>query len=135
AQTWKAVQVADLSQSPAYRSGDPLPVAAVDVAGIRTVLSVPMFKEDICVGAIALSRREVRLFGDKQVDLVANFAKQAIIALENARLLKELRQRTDDLTESLEQQTATSEVLQDLKSAGEDMRAAVESMLSNDIVK
>src|SRR6266481_4028745 len=112
AQSGKAVQVTDLSQTAAYRSGDPLPVAAVEVAGIRTVLSVPIFKDDRCLGVIALSRREVRLFGDKQVDLVANFAKQAVIALENARLLKELHQRTDDLTESLEQQTATSEVLQ-----------------------
>jgi signal transduction histidine kinase len=131
AETGEAVQVADLSQSPAYRSGDPLPVAAVDVAGIRTVLSVPMFKDDLCVGAIALSRREVRLFGDKQVDLVANFAKQAVIALENARLLKELRQRTDDLTESLEQQTATADVLRVISSSSGDLQPVFKSMLSN----
>src|SRR5712672_52460 len=131
AQSGKAVQVADLSQTAAYRSGDPLPVAAVEVAGIRTVLSVPMFKDDRCLGVIALSRREVRLFGDKQIDLVANFAKQAVIALENARLLKELRQRTDDLTESLEQQTATSEVLQVISASPGELEPVFQKMLEN----
>jgi signal transduction histidine kinase len=131
AQSGKAVQVADLSQTAAYRSGDPLPVAAVEVAGIRTVLSVPMFKDDRCLGVIALSRREVRLFGDKQTDLVANFAKQAVIAIENARLLKELRQRTDDLTESLEQQTATSEVLQVISSSPGELEPVFQKMLEN----
>jgi signal transduction histidine kinase len=131
AQSGKAVQVTDLSQTAAYRSGDPLPVAAVEVAGIRTVLSVPMFKDDRCLGVIALSRREVRLFGDKQVDLVANFAKQAVIAIENARLLKELRQRTDDLTESLEQQTATSEVLQVISSSPGELEPVFQKMLEN----
>jgi signal transduction histidine kinase len=131
AQSGKAVQVADLSQTAAYRSGDPLPVAAVEVAGIRTVLAVPMFKDDRCLGVIVLSRREVRLFGDKQVDLVANFAKQAVIALENARLLKELHQRTDDLTESLEQQTATSEVLQIISSSPGELEPVFRTMLEN----
>src|SRR6202163_2116848 len=130
-QSGKAVQVADLSQTAAYRSGDPLPVAAVEVAGIRTVLSVPMFKDERCLGVIVLSRREVRLFGDKQVDLAANFAKQAVIALENARLLKELRHRTDDLTESLEQQTATSDVLRVISSSSGDLQPVFKSMLSN----
>ena len=89
----------DLSDSATYRNGDTMPVAAVEVAGIRTVLAVPMFKDDLCIGAIALSRREVRLFAEKQVDLVANFAKQAVIAIENARLLREIRARTDDLVQ------------------------------------
>src|SRR5258706_529358 len=131
AQSGKAVQGADLSQPGAYRSGHPLPVPAVEVAGIRTVLSVPMFKDDICVGVFALSRREVRLFGDKQVDLVANFAKQGAIAIENTRLLKELRQRTDDLTESLEQQTATSEVLQVISSSPGELQPVFQKMLEN----
>jgi signal transduction histidine kinase len=130
-QSGKAVQVADLSQTAAYRSGDPLPVAAVEVAGIRTVLSVPMFKDDRCLGVIVLSRREVRLFGDKQVDLVANFAKQAVIALENARLLKELRQRTDDLTESLEQQTATAEILSSISGSMTDTKPVFDAIVRN----
>jgi GAF domain-containing protein len=127
-QSGKAVQVADLSQTAAYRSGDPLPVAAVEVAGIRTVLSVPMFKDDRCLGVIVLSRREVRLFGDKQVDLVANFAKQAVIALENARLLRELRARTDDLTESLQQQTATADVLKVISRSAFDLKSVLTTL-------
>ena len=116
--TGKAAQVADLSDSPAYRAGDPLPVAAVDVAGIRTVLSVPMFREDECVGAIALSRREVRLFTEKQIELVANFAKQAVIAIENARLLNELRERTTELSLSLDElRTAQDRLVQTEKLA------------------
>ena len=117
AQSGKPMQVEDLKESPAYRNGDSLLVAAVEIAGIRTIISVPMFKDNECVGAIALSRKEVRLFSEKQIELVANFAKQAVIAIENARLLRELRARTDDLSESLEQQTATSEVLQVISSS------------------
>src|SRR5450756_946166 len=131
AESGKAIQVADLSESPAYRDGDPLPVAAVDVVGIRTVLSVTMFKDDEYIGAIALSRREVRLFSDKQVDLVANFAKQAVIAVENARLLREIRARTDDLSESLEQQTATSEVLEIISASAGELDPVFQKLLEN----
>ena len=72
----EAAQVEDLPKTEAYRSGDPLPVAAADVAGIRTALAVPMLRESECIGVFALSRREVRPFTEKQIELVANFANR-----------------------------------------------------------
>jgi GAF domain-containing protein len=130
-QTRKAVQVPDMRQSRSYLDGDPLPVAAVDLAGIRTLLLVPMFKEDDLIGAIVIYRQEVRPFVEKQVNLVTNFAKQAVIAIENARLLKELRQRTDDLSQSLEQQTATSEVLETISASAGELEPVFNKMLEN----
>ena len=122
--TRQAVQVADLSATQAYLDRDPLPVAAVDIAGIRTLVTVPMLKENEVVGAIVIYRREVRPFTAKQIELVQNFAAQAVIAIENTRLLNELR-------ESLQQQTATSEVLQVISSSPGELEPVFETMLEN----
>ena len=101
------------------------------LGGFRTVLGVPMLRDGVAVGVLALTRSSVQPFSGEQIALVENFAAQAVIAIENARLLNELRQRTTDLTEALEQQTATSEVLQIISKSPGDLEPVFASMLEN----
>ena len=123
AETKAPVQIADIHAEPAYTS-DPVRSAILELAGARTMLNVPMLKDDRLVGQIAIYRQEVRPFNDKQIDLLKNFAAQAVIAIENTRLLNELRQ-------SLEQQTATADVLRVISSSPGELEPVFQAMVEN----
>ena len=123
------VQVADLALTEGYRIGNSLPRAAADLGGIRTLLVVSLRKHGVLLGTFGIYRQEVRPFSDRQVALVQSFAAQAVIAIENARLFNEVEAKTRDLSEALEHQTATSEILRVISQSPTDVQPVFDAIV------
>ena len=122
----RTVQILDVQSEPEYTF-----LEAAKLGGIHTMLGVPLLREGVPIGVFNLQRRSVRPFTGKQIELVATFADQAVIAIENTRLLNELRQRTDDLSEALEQQTATGEILASISGSVTDTKPVFDVIVHN----
>ena len=127
----KVIQIENMAIEPSYLAHRARYISLVDLGGARSVLFAPLIKDRQSIGIITIFRQEIRPFTNRHVELVKSFAAQAVIAIENTRLLNELRQRSDDLSESLEQQTATSEVLKVISGSPGDLQPVFQAMLDN----
>ncbi len=129
--TKQAIQIADIRRSPAYFDGDPASVALVEVAEARTLIVVPMVGGVDLIGVITVYRQEVQPFTDKQVELLSNFAKQAVIAIENARLFNEVQAKTRDLSEALVYQTGSGNILKVIASSPTDVGPVLSAIVES----
>jgi GAF domain-containing protein len=129
--TKKAVQIHDILTDRAYLERDPLRLATVDLLHARTVLAVPMLKDEDLIGTIAIHRQQVQPFTDKQTELLASFASQAVIGIENARLFEEVQARNRELSEALEQQTATGRILGVIASSPTDIKPVLTAVVES----
>src|SRR5262249_7312037 len=123
----RTIPIHDLAAEPE----DDLPAPFARSLGLRTVLDTPLLREGTAIGTIMIRRMEVRPFSEKQIKLLETFADQAVIAIENVRLFKELEDRNRQLTESLEQQTATSEILRVIASSPTDVQPVLDNVAKN----